>query len=788
MALLASTLPAGTKYSTPQELLNLFAQNLSIPASDSSLFVLSNTAPTDVSKVWIDTSGASPVLKVYLNGTWTSISVSSVFLNGLTVSGADVSFINNSIFVSNANQRVGIGTSSPQQKLDVSGTVRCQNLTLTSGGTLAADTITVGGSISLSGSTATASLPNINTTNLTVSSGLSIPDLSIATAKLQNQSVTTEKITDANITDIKLSTSIRADLAKASALRPGMTIPTTGKVKGIAVINGGQDYYAPIVVIDPPSEAGGITATATATVVNGVITYIAITNEGSGYTDQNPTVTIYDGGGSNAVALAYACVDPLPRDDASTSRVGDLCFYGITSNNSIKVSGYSRDSNLALGSSTNQYDAREIYLWDVSYENNNVPQPVPVKLYTSSDSLYVLASDGSLWSTGDNYTGQLGKGYTGDAAANYYLTKINLGGGVVLKFAVNAGIGANASAFCMALVQQANSRFLYGWGYNGSGAMGNGGTANVGSPTILSGVEAGADTFNTITDIVCAGRQDAPVAVVLFSSGLVRASGYNAHGQLARGTNTASTSWNYVKMDASTNLSNVVEICGHDAWYSGLYFRTSGGRLYHSGYNDGYGYAGNGTTVSTPYFVKEVSGGAVWPTGPGKFIFTSGGYKHGQVWAIRADGSIYRWGNNLYGQLGDGTTGTARTTPQLLSGYTSATVKRIMPFMIDDNDSNGWTYGATALLMSDGRIFVSGRSGYGGLGTGIAATLSTFTRVRFPKEKVKDIYWINKRTQNFSLCVLGVDGNLYTAGLNNYNMFLRGDISASTTILTQARL
>ncbi|NBX75329.1 MAG: hypothetical protein EBQ92_02100, partial [Proteobacteria bacterium] len=427
-------------------------------------------------------------------------------------------------------------------------------------------------------------------------------------------------------------------------------------------------------------------------------------------------------------------------------------------------------------------------LWDVSYENNNQPQPVPVKLYTSSDSLYVLGSDGSLWSTGDNYTGQLGKGYTGDAAANYYLTKINLGGGVVLKFAVSAGIGHNASAFCMALVQQANGRFLYGWGHNGSGAMGNGGTADIGSPTILSGVEAGADTFNTITDIVCTGRQTTSVAAVLFSSGLVRASGYNAHGQLARGNNTASTSWNYVKMDASTNLSNVVEICGNDAYYSGLYFRTSGGRLYHSGYNDNAGYAGNGTTVSTPYFVKEVSGGAVWPTGSGKFIFTSGAFWHGQVWAIRADRSIYRWGVNWHGNLGDGTTMTLRPTPQLLSGYTSSTVKRIMPIFVEDWDGGYRTYGATALLMNDGRIFVTGRSAYGGLGTGTTGTLSTFTRVRFPKEKVKDIYWINKKNQNFSLCVLGFDGNLYTASLNNNNMFLRGDTSASTTILTQARL
>lgn len=786
MALLASTLPAGTKYATPQELLNLFAQNLSIPASDSTLFVLSNTTPTDVSKVWIDTSGASPVLKIYINGAWTSISVAANFPNGLTVTGADINLINNTVFVSNTNNRVGIGTASPTQKLDVAGAVRCQSLTLTSGGTLAADNITVGGAISATGSTGSISASNLSTTNLTVNGTLNIPGTSISTGLIQDSAITTAKILDANVTEIKLSSPIRADLKKAAAVRAGSTIPTTGRVKGIAILDGGSGYSGCSVAVAPPSEAGGVTATAVATIVAGVITQITVTDEGSGYTELNPAVTL-TGDGINASAVAYACVKPLPVEEFGKSCTAGNSSLVITTHNTIKVAGDNSQGQLGVGSTVAQSDARDVFLWDSFYVSNNLPQPYPVQIYSSGYSNYVLASDGSLWSTGANGAGQLGKGYTGASDNNNIFTRITFsGGGVVKKFAVSWDASGTERTTCLALLESSSGMTLYGWGYNGYSQLGNGGTANVNTPTPITTVVSGADNYNTIQDFVIAGASIYTSCVVLFSSGKVRTCGYNAGAQLSRGSVNAVTAFGYAQLNASTDLTDVVEIAAGGGYTGQVFFRTSSGRIYASGYN-GQGQLGVGDTTTTTTYVRENALGAIWPTGPGKNIFTSGsgngsGIVVNVAWAVAANGSIYRWGYNGYGNLVNGLT-TNITTPAILSGYNISSIKAIRPFATHGNT------GGVLIWLNDGRIFVGGYNGLRNLGIGnVTSPVTSLNLLRFPQDRVKDVCWLSKYNDDHALAILTTDGNLYTTAGNTSGRHFRGTLDAAVSIPTSARL
>jgi len=75
---------------------------------------------------------------------------------------------------------------------------------------------------------------------------------------------------------------------------------TNTSVKTLAVTAGGSAYSADtIATISAPNVAGGILATATVTIDTGVITAIAITNPGSGYTTA-PTVTLSGTAGSGA--------------------------------------------------------------------------------------------------------------------------------------------------------------------------------------------------------------------------------------------------------------------------------------------------------------------------------------------------------------------------------------------------------------------------------------------------------------------------------------------------------
>jgi hypothetical protein len=83
------------------------------------------------------------------------------------------------------------------------------------------------------------------------------------------------------------------------------------KVLSVTVTTAGTGYAAaPTVTIGAPSLAGGVTATAIATVAGGAVTGITVTDGGSGYTSP-PTVTISTGsGGDQATATANVHVPP----------------------------------------------------------------------------------------------------------------------------------------------------------------------------------------------------------------------------------------------------------------------------------------------------------------------------------------------------------------------------------------------------------------------------------------------------------------------------------------------
>lgn len=90
---------------------------------------------------------------------------------------------------------------------------------------------------------------------------------------------------------------------------------TTGHVTRVFVTAGGTGYTAPIVAFS--GGGGGTGAAATATQVAGVVKYITITSEGSGYTTA-PTANITDGGAGTG-ATATAVIGGVPLDFVSAS-------------------------------------------------------------------------------------------------------------------------------------------------------------------------------------------------------------------------------------------------------------------------------------------------------------------------------------------------------------------------------------------------------------------------------------------------------------------------------------
>lgn len=92
-------------------------------------------------------------------------------------------------------------------------------------------------------------------------------------------------------------------------------------VRSIAVTAGGTGYGTPTVVF---TGGGGSGAAGTATVVEGVITAVVITDRGIGYTSA-PAISFDDGEGDGADAVAVATIGYVPAPDTidqATSRAG----------------------------------------------------------------------------------------------------------------------------------------------------------------------------------------------------------------------------------------------------------------------------------------------------------------------------------------------------------------------------------------------------------------------------------------------------------------------------------
>jgi len=604
--------------------------------------------------------------------------------------------------------------------------------------------------------------------------------LSVETAKINDAAVTTPKIADANVTLGKLENSVQATLSRASQARPGGTIPTTGSVKGIVVLNGGSGYSSGVTVAiaAPPS---GTTATATATVASGIVTEITIVTEGSGYTDQNPVVTITAiGAGSGATAVAYAMVNPLLESDGCRSRTAAYSFFAITSSDHIVVAG----ANYALSNGTGPANNDSVSPVNLSLVDSSGNFYKPIRLYSSGDSVYALANDGSVWSVGYNGYGQLGRGFTGTSntftQTNSVFRKITFGaGGVIKKFAVSGSTGTER-ATCLALAETSAGQILYGWGYNGNGQLGNGGTADANTPQVLSC----ADGASTITDIISVGRDGNTQSVVLFSSGRVKASGYNGQAQLSRGNTTqpATPTFEFVNVSSGTPLTSVVEISGADAGYSTLYFRTSGGLIYACGVNS-QGQLGNGTTVDTTTYMVQVSGGAMFRTDSTPSMYASGSYNRSYILAFKANGDLVGWGVNDHGNLGLGDI-TNRQTPTLLSGFTFSDVSKIK---LITHESSAYYYSATAILKTDGSLYAAGYNEYGSLGLGCnsPAVENVFRQVPFSKTAIRDMFFVGRFSVYPYLAIATNSGSIFTSGTSYGGNGLRG--AADTQIATHVQ-
>ncbi len=214
------------------------------------------------------------------------------------------------------------------------------------------------------------------------------------------------------------------------------------------------------------------------------------------------------------------------------------------------------------------------------------------------------------------------------------------------------------------------------------------GQGNFGQPTPERVTFAG---YNTIEEVAVGSN----FACVVAAGGATWCFGDGAYGQMGDGAFTDNTSG----VSLLTSLSSKVD--------AGLLHACAFARgtttLNCWGYNFN-GELGDGSTTNRNVPVP-VSGAIVWDT-------TSLAVGGNHTCALDSTGAAYCWGNNAYGQVGDGTTGTNRLAPTAVAGgFTFASLYA----------GRDYTCGITAA----GAAYCWGRNTAGQLGDGGRLTQST---------------------------------------------------------------
>ena len=125
--------------------------------------------------------------------------------------------------------------------------------------------------------------------------------------------------------------------------------------------------------------------------------------------------------------------------------------------------------------------------------------------------------------------------------------------------------------------------------------------------------------------------------------------------------------------------------------------------------------------------------------------------------AVRSDGTVWAWGSNLYGELGDGTT-TDRLTPRQVRGLSGIT-----------QVSAGTDY--TVAVRSDGTVWAWGLNGNGELDGSANKT------VHLTPEQVPGLSGITQvATDGFHTLALRSDGTVWSWGTNDH-----GEVGDGTT-------
>jgi alpha-tubulin suppressor-like RCC1 family protein len=356
--------------------------------------------------------------------------------------------------------------------------------------------------------------------------------------------------------------------------------------------------------------------------------------------------------------------------DIKYIQAGAYSTYVITEDEKVYSKGYNDWGQLGDGTTTGRTTAVQMKNPENTGEISDVQYigRAYVNYNDYATHTFVIKTDGSVYSMGYNGRGQLGIGSTDNkllptrVGENELLIKnrpffAKVGERKSLEIEpgllFNVYSGPNNSD----LIYESTDEEIFTVSETGVITGRKAGSAKV-------KVEDRTTGLKTMTEIAIGENVEGAMAkpmiesgdgfsVALKQDGTVWTTGKNNVGQLGNGTIVDAYEFAQVKINENEYLRDVVQIA------SGVNYAIAlkrNGTVWAWGHN-GNGQLGNGTTEQKTYAVQIIEIEDI--------VHISAGTN--TSYALKNDETVYAWGRNIYGEVGDGTT-TDRHTPIIMQG------------------------------------------------------------------------------------------------------------------------
>lgn len=346
-----------------------------------------------------------------------------------------------------------------------------------------------------------------------------------------------------------------------------------------------------------------------------------------------------------------------------------------------------------------------------------------VNAYVADVHKIAMREDFTLWSWGRNNTGQLGLGDTNNRSrlvqiglSSWYMASVHEGGGVAIK----------------------NDSTLWTWGLNTGGQLGDSTTANKSSP-----IQVGSLGWKSITEY----HNTTMHAVDQLDN--IYGWGTNTNGDIGDGTTVAKSSPVLVTLGTliPTSTGQILSVAGpqmtkfiktqnndFSLWGMGMLASVNFGAI-----------ADAQSSTINRSIPTQISSGLLdqW------YAIASFGYSN---LAIKTDGTLWGWGINTNGTLGDGTTLT-RSSPVQIGSNSNWT------FVAGDFTTNG------AAVNSLGQLYVWGTNTRNQLGF-VGGSRSSPTLIPGSTS------WIAVAVNAEAIAAISTTNKLYTWGLGTSGNYL----------------